>query len=76
VALRDLTDRSAVLQAINEFRELGEDAFLETGSSARDGFRSPTKARRFHPRRSSVLRMGSSFLMLVPSSRRSSAEVV
>ena len=29
MALRDLTDRSAVLQAINEFRELGEDAFLE-----------------------------------------------
>jgi len=29
VALRDLTDRTAVLQAINEFRELGEDAFLE-----------------------------------------------
>jgi len=29
VALRNLTDRSAVLQAINEFRELGEDAFLE-----------------------------------------------
>ena len=29
MALRDLTDRSAVLKAINEFRELGEDAFLE-----------------------------------------------
>ena len=29
MALRDLTDRSAVLQAINEFRELGEDACLE-----------------------------------------------
>lgn len=29
MALRDLTDRSAVLQAINEVRELGEAAFLE-----------------------------------------------
>ena len=29
VALRDLTDRSAVLDAINEFREIGEEAFLE-----------------------------------------------
>jgi MoxR-like ATPase len=29
VALRDLTDRSAVLQAISEFREIGEDRFLE-----------------------------------------------
>jgi len=28
MALRDLTDSFAVLQAINEFRELGEDAFL------------------------------------------------
>ena len=29
MTLRDLTDRSAVLEAINELREIGEEAFLE-----------------------------------------------
>jgi len=51
VALRDLTDRSAVLQAINEARELGEAAFLEKyGFERSDGFRLHTRTRPFHRR--------------------------
>ena len=68
MALRDLTDRSAVLQAINEFRELGEDRVsreVRVRALATDS-KLHTRARRFHPRQSSAPRTPFSFLTVGP----------